>query len=137
MKLYIAPGIVNSQKVLTLLKKDKRLKDIEVFVGTFHNCRECGYTFKVSKANGVDKSFTFIVYEHRNSDSIIVNGHEGYWSAMNGAELPFRGDSKWTYWGCFGYKEYEKAANYLGQEIERFHRTGEVKADESGSVDKD
>ena len=69
--ISIENGLEISLKVLEELKKHKLNKDVTI--GTFTNCRECGLTFRVF---GKEKSFTWCVYEHRNSDEIIINGKQ-------------------------------------------------------------
>lgn len=44
----------------------------EVHIGYFNNCREYGHTYTI-KTEG-SYPITFCVYEHRNSDLIIING---------------------------------------------------------------
>jgi hypothetical protein len=67
-------GLRNSLIVLEYLRDMEELKDINITIGTFTNCREVGLTFAVLEK----KNFTFCVYEHRNSDSIIINGAPGF-----------------------------------------------------------
>lgn len=114
--ITVSQGLKISLVVLELLRNNEELKDIEIDVGTFTNCRECGLTFKIMKTGG--KSFTWCVYEHRNSDQIIVNGREGYIS-MNG-ELPYKADSKYDYLNSFDYGNYERCADYLAEEFKYF-----------------
>ena len=120
-------GLEISEKILTILKKDKRLSKIDIDVGCFTNCREEGLTQKVSPhTKKQSKAFTFCTYEHRNSDQIIINGKEGY-ITFNG-ELPYIADSKWEYFGIAGPDEYEKAAKILANLIIKWVNGGVIKS---------
>lgn len=66
----IATGSTNirlSAQIIGGLAQDRLFRVPDVEYGTFDNCREYGVTVTV-------KGFTFAVYEHRNSDTICVNG---------------------------------------------------------------
>ena len=93
------------------LRNNEELKDIHISIGAFTNCRENGLTFMFSEK----KSFTWCVYEHRNSDEIILNGAEGYIS-MNG-ELPYKSGSKYNYIAGFSYNQHYECAERLAKEI--------------------
>lgn len=73
--------------------------------GTFNNCREYGITYKY---NG----WTFCLYEHRNSDNIILQG-------CPDADVEPYGpygkdsDSKWDVLADFKFGQYENAAEAL------------------------
>ena len=85
-KIQYSAGLNNSLRVLNYLKKYKNIG--EIYVNTLQNGRETGLTFIVErKNNNVEQKdfFTFCVYEHRNSDEIIINGKEGFLSY----ELPY------------------------------------------------
>ena len=112
--ISIENGLEISLKVLDELKKHKLNKDVTI--GTFTNCRECGLTFRVF---GKEKSFTWCVYEHRNSDEIIINGKEGYIS-FNG-DLPYNGDSKYSYLHSFNHGEFTECADKLAEIINNFN----------------
>ena len=109
-KIIKSAGLDVSLKVLDSLKRQKGIG--EVYIGTFTNCRECGLTFII---NDFNHAFTFCVYEHRNSDEIIINGKEGFISA-NG-DLPYNGETKWDYLKVFKPKEFEACAESLAQMI--------------------
>ena len=116
-KITFKTGLDISMKILKILKKDKSIKGIEVYVGCFTNSREVGLTYAVE--NKKHESFTFCTYEHRNSDCIIINGKEGYVSSSD--ELPYISDSKWECLGCAGYEQYDEAAKILAKLIKDFH----------------
>jgi hypothetical protein len=108
--IQLAEGLKNSLIVLEHLRSNEELakEKIYIAVGTFTNSRECGLTFKVMEKG---KSFTWCVYEHRNSDDLIINGKKGYISS-NG-ELPYITDSKNDYLAEFGYNQHAECADKL------------------------
>jgi hypothetical protein len=112
--IALSSGLKNSLVVLELLRNNEELKDIPVSVGTFTNSRECGLTFAIIGK----QCFTWCVYEHRNGDSIIINGKSGYIS-MNG-ELPYIADSNWEYIASFEFGEYSQAAEKLSELVQDF-----------------
>ena len=81
--------------------------DIEVEVGTFDNCREYGNTYRVIDAL---QDYTFCVYEHRNSDQIIINGCKSDEIKPYG---PYSGESKYDFYASFGYGEHYNATKKL------------------------
>jgi len=115
--ITIAQGLINSMEVLRLLQNDEDLKDIDVHIECFVNCRECGLTFTVRKKEGNNRK-TFCIYEHRNSDEIIINGIDN-WSSFS-EDLPYMGD-KWTYLANFGYGEFYKVYEKLKELILNFY----------------
>lgn len=109
--ITLESGLKNSLIVLEHLRSMEKLRDINITVGTFTNCRECGLTFRL----GFPKPFTWCVYEHRNSDEIILNGKEGY-ITLNG-DLPYTADSKSIYLASFSYNQHFKCAKELSKLI--------------------
>lgn len=124
--ITLSKGLVNSLIVLEHLRNNENLKEIDIHVGAFTNCREVGLTFAVAstykngKYHGVTP-FTWCIYEHRNSDEIIINGKEGYVS-LNG-DLPYKADSKHVYLQSFSYHEHMKAADKLAEFITHWVET--------------
>jgi hypothetical protein len=118
--ITIDEGLKYSLKILKYLRKNKNIKKIPIYIGTFTNCREQGLTFRVSLNNSCD-AFTWCVYQHRNSDDIIINGKEGF-ITMNG-DLPYSGDSSHTYLASFRYDKFEECANKLAKMIITFWKT--------------
>ena len=112
--ITLSNGLKNSLVILELLRDDENLQDIPISVGTFTNCRECGLTFMVMGKT----SFTYCVYEHRNSDEIIINGKKGCIS-VNG-DLPYIGDTKYDCLAKFNYNQYYEAAEKLRELIKIF-----------------
>ena len=82
-----------------------------VFVSNFHNGREWGNVYTVMTPNGDAMSFS--VYEHRNSDSIIINGKNNW----DGEELPYTSDNKYEYFGEYSYQDYDQAADSLAMHL--------------------
>jgi len=111
--ITLSQGLLNSLIVLEHLRNNEDIKDIRISIGTFTNCRECGLTFAVFAENG--ETFTWCVYEHRNSDSIIINGKDGY-ITLNG-DLPYCSDNKWQYLGASGCGEHQATADKLANMI--------------------
>lgn len=79
----------------------------------FDNCRESGYMYRVL---GSKQDCTFCVYEHRNSDEIIINGCLTQDVKSYGA---YGGSSKWDYLYRFSYDEYYAVAKRLGLLLEQ------------------
>lgn len=128
----LAKGLINSLIVLEYLRNNSELSHIDISVGTFTNCRECGLTFIVTSATiegelKVLNPFTWCIYEHRNSDEIIINGVPKYIS-MNG-ELPYNGESKYNYLHAFNYSEHMDAADKLAELITNWVNSQLTKSD--------
>lgn len=117
----LSKGLINSLIVLEFIRNNKELRNYDINVGTFTNCREVGLTFIISgytDKNGkyhLIKPFTYCIYEHRNSDEIIINGKEGYIS-LNG-DLPYNGDSKYSYIAAFEYNQHYECSFKLSELI--------------------
>lgn len=114
--ISISKGLTNSLIVLEFLRNNEEIQNIHISVGTFTNCRECGLTFMVMSATHEGEyvnvpPFTWCIYEHRNSDQIIINGVNRYVS-LNG-DLPFKADSKSIYLYSFKYNQHMEAADQL------------------------
>ena len=110
-------GLKNSLLVLEHLRDNEALRNINISIGTFTNCRECGLTFLILEKG---EAFTWCVYEHRNSDNIIINGKRGY-ITLNG-DLPYNGESKYDYLATFNYNEHYECAEKLAELILNFHK---------------
>lgn len=108
-----------SLEILKRLKKRKKeLKSVEITIWTFTNCRECWLTYIVNKKWDYSKQFTFCTYEHRNSDSIIINWKE--WHISHNWDLPYISDNKWEcLWDAYPW-EYDKATDILINEINKY-----------------
>ena len=119
--INIGAGLLHSFVILEHLRNDRELVRIPIDVGCFTNCREEGLVFRIMNNNG--KSFTWCVYEHRNSDEIIINGKEGYVSVAG--DLPYKGDSKYIYIASFKYNQHYEAAEKLSKLIQEFWEKNE------------
>jgi len=110
-------GLKVSLQVLKRLRRRSEIKDYYIMVGCFANQREVGLTFYPAARNDqhLNHSKTFCIYEHRNSDQIILNGADGMISS-NG-ELPYKSDSKYDYIGSADYQEYDEITDLLVKEI--------------------
>jgi len=111
-------GVRNSVIVLEHLRAyEDELADASITVGTFTNCREQGFTFQVWNSN-TGEYFTYCVYEHRNSDQIIINGKKGIISCAG--DLPYIEDSKYVYISKFPYNKHYECAEHLKDLIVEF-----------------
>lgn len=81
----------------------------ELEIKEFDNCRESGYMYRVI---GSKQDITFSVYEHRNSDAIIINGCFTKDVKPYGA---YNGGSKLDYLNSFGYDQHYKVASKLSE----------------------
>ena len=107
-----------SLEILKRLKKRKKeLKWFEIVIWTFTNCRECWLTYMVNKKWDRTIKFTFCTYEHRNSDSIIINWKE--WYISHNWDLPYQWD-KYDYLWSVWPEEYDKATDVLIDEIKKY-----------------
>lgn len=123
--ITLSPGLKNSLIVLEHLRDHAELcQHCDINVGAFTNGREVGLTFSVlgyfdddgnNVVGALEDAFTYCVYEHRNSDEIILNGKAGY-ICYNG-ELPYQGDSKNDFIAHFSYKNHYDCALKLANLI--------------------
>lgn len=97
----ILPGMV--ERVMT----DEQSEQLTVAMGVFFNCRENGLVYTVEQPDGAMRSFS--VYEHRNSDSIIINGCTDW----DGEQLPYAADSKNGFFAEIACGNYAQAADAL------------------------
>ncbi len=117
--ITLCEGLKNSLIVLEHLRNDEELNEIDIRVQSFHNCREMGLTFTVHNKS---ESTTWCIYEHRNSDEIIINGVKN-WTSFN-TDLPYIGDSKYDSLASFSYNEHFKAYKKLKELILKFKQEG-------------
>ena len=102
--IQLAQGLINSLIILEIIRDDERLKNVNILVRCFQNLREVGLTFT---SNGM----TYCIYEHRNSDAIIINGKKD-WTGCSG-DLPYKTDSKWDAIKTFDFNKHLECADYL------------------------
>lgn len=79
-----------------------------VSVTSFYNNREWGNAYTVMTPNGETR--TFSVYEHRNTDSIIINGKTN-WDSNK--EIPYAADHKNAFFAEFAPQDTRQAADAL------------------------
>lgn len=105
-QLYLATAFPDIE-----LKKAMDQQDVSnVSVTPFYNGRENGNAYTVITPDGSTR--TFSVYEHRNTDSIIINGKTN-WDSSNPKNLPYAGQSKYEYFAEFHPRDKQQAANAL------------------------
>lgn len=97
--------------VIDKLKYNEQLQGCELYIKPFDNCREYGYMYSII---GAKQDITFSVYEHRNSDEIIINGCLTKDVKTYGA---YKGN-KWDYLSSFNYKEHYDCAERLASFLE-------------------
>lgn len=120
----------NNQLYLVTAFPDKELKEAfdragieNVAVSNYENGREWGLAYTVMGPDGVNR--TFSVYEHRNSDSIIINTK----SDWKHDELPMAGNSKNTFIAEFAPEDHKQAADALTFFIKETQK-GELPSDQ-------
>lgn len=106
----------NNQLYMATVFPDKELKEemdragiSNVSVSSFYNSREYGNAYTVMTPDGDTR--TFSVYEHRNTDSIVINGKTN-WKGSD-VELPYTADSKHEFFAEIPYGERKQAARTL------------------------
>lgn len=105
---------------------NQRMKEVgvsNVTVSPLINGREVGNVYTVMQPDGNIRSFA--VYEHRNSDSIIINGKTN-WNPNEG--IPYAGKSH-DYFAEIGHKNYKTAADTLAFFLKEA-QSGSLQSDE-------
>lgn len=104
----------NNQLYLATAFPERELKDAikragleNITVSHFANGREDGLAYTVMTPDGGSR--TFSVYEHRNSDSIIINGKANW----KHGDLPYSADSKNQFFAEFAPDDKKQAADAL------------------------
>lgn len=106
-QLYL--GTVFPEKYLAPTMKKAGIKNVKV--DTFYNNREYGNVYTVNDPYGNTKSFS--IYEHRNSDSIIINGRTNWDKNDPKDNLPYSADNKNAFFAEFGGDDYSQVAESL------------------------
>lgn len=108
--------LYNQKAYLALAFPENELKDAlkeagvkNVKIDSFTNGREVGNIYTVYQPDGNTRSFS--VYEHRNSDSIIINGSTN-WSKES-EELPYASNHKNGFFAEISYSDTKRAAGTL------------------------
>lgn len=106
----------NNQLYLSVAFPERELKNAieengvnSVSVSSFYNSREWGNAYTVVDPEGNTR--TFSVYEHRNTDSIIINGKKN-WDPNEG--IPYAGETKNAFFAEFHPDDKKAAADTLG-----------------------
>lgn len=104
-----------------------RLEIGGVSATAFDNHREYGIAYTTLTPNGDTR--TFSVYEHRNTDSIIINGKTNWAPAGADDRLPYSGESKNDFFAEISNEDYKQAARVLSFFIKEA-QSGTLAADE-------
>lgn len=100
---------------------DELYREYEAYVevGRYENCREQGYVFSVRYKN---KQINYAVYEHRNSDRLIVVRFEANTinTPTNDMVLKAMGGSKRNYTKAFSYGEIIACGNWIIVDAQKF-----------------
>lgn len=110
-KAYLALAFPNNELKDAL--KDSDIRNVEV--SSFVNGREVGNVYTVYQPDGNTRSFS--VYEHRNTDSIVINGLTN-WNKDNVDEygntaLPYASNNKHSYFAEISFGDTKQAAGTL------------------------
>lgn len=102
-QLYLTAGFPNRE-----LKEEMEKQGVSnVFVSSFLNGREAGLTYTVMVRG--NQTRTFSVYEHRNFDTVVINGQTNW----NGEDLPYTADDKHRFFAEIPGGEYQRVAKDL------------------------
>jgi len=104
-KAYLALAFPNEELKNSL--KENGVKNVKV--DAFVNGREVGNVYTVYQPDGNTRSFS--VYEHRNTDSIIINGLTN-WNKDSG-DLPYASSNKHGYFAEISFGDTKQAADSL------------------------
>ena len=95
-----------------------------IYVGRYENCREQGYVFTISYKG---KYKHYAVYEHRNSDNLIVLINEGFSMNTPSVEFMWKGHrdengetTKWDYDKDFGFGEIIQCGDFIAEDMKKF-----------------
>lgn len=88
----------------------------DLLLGEFDNCREWGYTYALS---GAKQDIVFCVYEHRNSDQIVINGCLRKDVQSFG---PYKQGDKYDVLAEFSYNQYSECAEQLATFLVQSYR---------------
>lgn len=105
----------NQQLYLATAFPERELNDAlkennvnSVSVSSFYNSREWGNAYTVVDPDGNTR--TFSVYEHRNTDSIIINGKKNW---KPNEDIPYAGETKNSFFAEFHPDDKKAAADTL------------------------
>lgn len=89
----------------------ERLGVENVSISPLLNGRETGLVYTVMDPEGNSRSFS--LYEHRNTDSLVINGKTN-WDVTESPYGPYVADSKHEFFAEHGNGEHKQAAETLG-----------------------
>lgn len=113
-------GLMSQQQVYNVLVfPEKDLKPVldrlgidQVEISPLVNGRENGLVYTVRDPYGETRSF--VIYEDRNSDSLIINGRENWDPTNKDDPLPYAGTTKHEFFAEFGPGDFKQAAETTG-----------------------
>jgi hypothetical protein len=97
------------------------IADPEIEVGRYENCREQGYVFRLRV--GVEILMNYAVYEHRNSDKLIVLKSDRHTINTPSIDDMWNGrESKYDYDKDFEYGQILECGDYIIEDMENLVR---------------
>lgn len=120
-QLYLATAFPENELAAAI--KENGVNSVSV--SSFYNSREWGNAYTVVDPEGNTR--TFSVYEHRNTDSIVINGKKN-WDPNEG--LPYAVDSKYEFFAEFHPDDKKAAADTLAFFMKNAEK-GELPSDET------
>ena len=98
-------------------------KPVSINVGRFENCREQGYVFTLCVDGRQVKHYA--VYEHRNSDELIVLKQNGFSINTPSVEFMFGDRGKYDYDKSFNYGEIMPCGDWIMNDMEKIIKNEE------------
>ena len=98
-------------------------KPVSINVGRFENCREQGYVFTLHVDGKQAKHYA--VYEHRNSDELIVLKQDGLSMNTPSVEFMFGGKGKYDYDKSFECGEIVPCGAWIMNDMEKIIKNEE------------
>lgn len=98
-------------------------KPVSINVGRFENCREQGYVFTLYVDGRQAKHYA--VYEHRNSDNLIVLKQDGFTINTPSVEFMFGERNKWGYDQSFKYGEIIPCGDWIMNDMKEIIKSKE------------
>lgn len=93
------------------------ITDPEIEVGRYENCMEQGYVFRL--IIGAETLMNYAVYEHRNSDQLIVLKSDRNTINTPSIDDMWNGrESKYDYDKCFSYGQIIECGEYILDDME-------------------
>lgn len=102
-------------------------KPVSINVGRFENSREQGYVFSLYVYGEQTKHYA--VYEHRNSDKLIVLKQDGFTINTPSVEFMFGDRDKWEYDQSFEYGEIVPCGDWIMNDMKKIIKNEENEKD--------